>query len=162
MNWSEHQLNMFKGKRQRGEAPPPAEEFELQCVIADVLKRWCNPSWRYTHLPLGEYRGPVTGGRLKRMGVTPGWPDFQFFHVGGKVCFIELKRRGGRASEAQKDIAFHVMRAGHGYLLTDNFNDVLGALKDWGVVPARINTFSANPDDPKDVPWPPRAERPIE
>ena len=163
MNWSERQLNMFKGKRQRGKRPAAADEFALHCLIADVLKRWCYPTWRYTHIPLGApYPGPQTGARMKRMGLTPGWPDFMFFHSRGKVCFIELKREGETASEVQEELAFFLMQAGHGYLLTNNFNDALGALKDWGVVPARISTFSANPDDPKDVPWPAQEETPIE
>ena len=34
------------------------------------------PRWRYTHLPFGELRAPATTGRLKAMGVKPGWPDF--------------------------------------------------------------------------------------
>ena len=160
MNWSERQLNIFKGKRQKGERPPAPDEYALHYVIADVLKRWCNPSWRYTHIPLGEYRRPITAARLKRMGVTAGWPDFVFFHFRGKVCFLELKREGSRATQAQEELALFLMRAGCGYLLTDNFDDALCWLRDTGIVPARIASYGANAE--KDTSWPPTQESAIE
>jgi hypothetical protein len=133
------QLHLFKGRRQRGTALPPAPEFSLHCMIADVLKRWCLPDWRYTHMPMGERRDPATAGRLKRMGVTRGWPDFQFFHIAGPTCFLELKRRGEHPSDEQKALAFRLMRAGHGYLITDSFTDALDALRAWRIVPVTVS-----------------------
>lgn len=161
MNWTERELDLFKSKRQRGTKPKPAKEFNLHCLIGDLLQRWCSPEWRYTHIPLGEYRPPATAARLKRMGVMPGWPDFQFFHSSGRVCFLELKRRGDRASDAQEELAFFLMRARHGYLLTHDFNDALGWLKDLGIVPAQVTTIGANVDT-RDTPWPPTQESSIE
>jgi hypothetical protein len=133
------QLSLFKGKRQRGVAPPPAPEFSLHCMVADVLVRWCVREWRYTHMPMGEKRDPATAGRLKRMGVTKGWPDFQFFHINGVVAFLELKRKGERPSDEQIAMAFFAMRAGHGYLITDNFRDAIDALRAWRIVPVTIS-----------------------
>lgn len=130
------QLSLFKGKRQK---LPPAPEFSLHCMVADVLRRWCSPEWRWTHIPLGEYRTPATAARLKRMGVLPGWPDFQFFHVSGPVAFLELKRRGERLSDPQKGVAFHLMKAGHGYLVTDSFADAVAALRAWKIVPVSVS-----------------------
>lgn len=153
MAWTERQLALFKNRNQRGEAPPPSEEFALQCAIADILRRWCNPSWRFTHFPAGGYRRPVTANRMKRAGLTPGWPDFQLFHVKGKVCFVELKRRGGRATEAQEELGDFLERAGHGYLISDSFNDVIDKLKAWGVIPSRVATYSTNTDT-RGTPWP--------
>lgn len=144
MNWTERDLDLFKSRRQRGKAPPSAKEFDLHVLIADILKRWCLPTWRYTHVASGEHRTKATAGRLARMGVKPGWPDFQFFHLSGACCFIELKRYGGRISEDQQDIAFHLIRAGHGYLLTDSFTDALNALRNWGIVPSTINGSGAS------------------
>ena len=133
------QLSLFKGRRQRGTALPAAPEYSLHCMIADLLKRWCLPDWRYTHIPSGEYRPPATAGRLKRMGVMPGWPDFQFLHATGSACFIELKRRGQWPSAEQQELGFFLMRAGHGYLITDSFADAVEALRAWGIVPAQLS-----------------------
>jgi hypothetical protein len=133
------QLHLFKGKRQRGVKLPAVDEFKLHCIVADVLTRWCSNDWTWTHFPAGEYRTPATAGRLKRMGVQPGWPDFQFFHINGPVAFLELKRAGSRASDPQKAVAFRLIKAGHGYALCDDMKDVFDALHRWRVIPARIS-----------------------
>jgi len=138
VNWTERDLDLFKSRRQRGTKPPPAKEFNLHALIGDVLARWCSKDWRYTHIASGEYRTKATAGRLHRMGVRPGWPDFIFLGP-HRVCFLELKRPGGDLSDAQKDFAFFAMRNGSGYLLTDSFTDALNALRDWGIVPSTIN-----------------------
>ncbi len=132
------QLHLFKGKRQRGVQLPPAPEFNLQCMVADVLRRWCTNEWAWTHFPAGEKRDPATAGRLKRMGVQPGWPDFQLAHIDGAMAFLELKRRGEKPTYEQKAMAFRLMHARHGYLCTDRFEDAMEALRAWRVVRATI------------------------
>ena len=160
MNWTERDLDLFKGKRQRGTKPPPAKEFDLHVLIADVLRRWASRKWRWTHLPMGEYRTPATAGRLKRMGVTSGWPDFMLFHISGRVCFLELKRRGEHQTPEQKDINDFMVQAMHNYLLTDSFTDALNWLREHEIVPARLTT-SNNPSPKDKAPWSPE-ERPNE
>ncbi len=110
---------------------PPASEFRLHCAIADLIRRTINPAWKFSHLPFGEHRLPSTAGRLARMGVTPGWPDFLFVSERGRFCFLEIKRHGGSLSTAQKKIALHLIRAGAGYLCTDSFDDAVATLTDW-------------------------------
>lgn len=130
------QLSLFKGKRQRGTRAPRATEFALHCAVADVIRRWIMPGWRYSHLPMGELRDKITAARLKRMGTTPGWPDLMFFNRGGKVCFLELKRKGSTLTEAQAELADFLRGAGHGYEVTDDFKKAVDVLKGWGVVRA--------------------------
>jgi hypothetical protein len=125
---------LFKGKRQRGVTPPPAKEFSLHIQLADILRRWIDPHWRFTHMPHGEHRSKVTAARLKRMGTTRGWPDFLLIGP-GRVFFIELKRHKlGRLSDDQRDIATHLMVCGCGYLCTDNLDDVVATLTDLGAL----------------------------
>jgi len=38
----------------------------------------------------------------------PGWPDLQFAGPGGRMAFLELKRRGGRLNEAQAAMRDHL------------------------------------------------------
>jgi hypothetical protein len=118
----------------RPEIKLTASEFRLQCMVAAVLRQHCLPTWRYTHIPLGEKRDRITAGRLKRMGTTPGWPDLMLIGP-GKVCFLELKRRGGRPSAEQEDIAVHVMGCGCAWALATNFDAAIDALKDFGALP---------------------------
>ena len=79
------QLSLFKGRKQRGVAPPPPKEFALHCAVADTVRRWILPGWIWTHFPAGEARSAITGARLKRMGLARGFPDLLFFHAGRHV-----------------------------------------------------------------------------
>jgi hypothetical protein len=136
---TERQLHLFRSKRQRGSPLPRVKEYELHCMVADTLRRWCNPHWRYTHIASGEKRDMVTAMRLKRMGVVAGFPDFVFAGPGAQVFWLELKRPGGRLSEGQSEIALHLMKCGFGYLCTDDYGDAIGALRDLGIVRASVS-----------------------
>ena len=72
------------------------------------------------------------------MGVVPGFPDLVFFGPSGQVCWVELKARSGRLSAAQADVASHLVAAGHGYLCSSDYRDVVETLKGWGVVRSGI------------------------
>jgi hypothetical protein len=76
----------------------------------------------------------LTGARLQRMGLNTGFPDFQFFHIAGRCAFLELKREGLTLDEGQEKIAKHLQQAGHHYLVTDKFDDAIGALVDWKIL----------------------------
>lgn len=129
------QLSLFKGKRQRGERPPAPLEFQLHCAVADVIKRWMLPHWRCTHMPMGELRSKATAIRLKRMGVTPGWPDFLFVGPDCRMFWLELKRPGsGRMSEEQSAMAAHLIACGHAYLATTEVKDAVATMVDLGIV----------------------------
>jgi len=141
------QLSLFKGKRQRGEGVPPPREFAIHCALADMIRRWIMPGWVWTHFPAGEARPAVsyagrrvsiTGFRLKRMGLNPGFPDFQFFSVEGPCAFLELKRQGQKLSDEQQEIAEALIAAGHLYLVTDDFKEAVERLTAWGVLRAGV------------------------
>ena len=133
------QLSLFKSKRQRGVAPPSATEFALHCAVADLIRRFIMPGWRFTHLPMGEFRNEMTAARLKRMGVTRGWPDLMFINATGQVYFLELKRRGNRLTEDQAALAAFLRDAGISYHCVDNFRDAVMTLKTWGIVRTGID-----------------------
>jgi hypothetical protein len=122
-----------------GTAAPLATEYQLHCAVADTIRRWIMPGWIYTHIASGEKRDQVTAARLKRMGVTAGFPDLVFFGPRGEVCWIELKARCGRLSEAQADVASHLVAAGHGYLCSSDYRDVVETLKSWGLVRSGVH-----------------------
>ena len=140
------QLNLFKGKRQRGTQPPPPPEFSSHVFLADVIRRWIMPQWKWTHLPLGEERdhkiNPKTGKRwspagerLKRMGVNPGWPDFVFVGPERAIFWLELKRqRGGRVSGDQADIVAHLAACGFAVMITNSVDDAIAELKAIGIL----------------------------
>jgi hypothetical protein len=70
------------------------------------------------------------------MGMRPGWADFQIFHADGRVCFLEVKRPGGRLSEDQRRIADHLKRAGQRFEVVDSVEPAISVLVAWGVLRA--------------------------
>jgi hypothetical protein len=133
------QLHLFKSRRQRGQAPPPPKEFALHCVLADICRRWLNPHWKFTHLPMGEYREQATAAKLYRMGVTAGWPDFLFCGPGQAVFWLELKRPDcGRLSDPQIEMRAHLVACGFSYLVTDDVKDAVETMTSLGILRAGI------------------------
>ena len=140
------QLHLFASKKQRGREPPPPLEFATHVTLADICKRWINPRWTFTHLPLGEEREhrinpktgkrySLTGQRLQRMGVKPGWPDFIFVGPERSVFWLELKRRiRGRVSEDQGDVLDHLVACGFAVLVTDSLDVAVDTLKKAGIL----------------------------
>jgi hypothetical protein len=53
---------------------------------------------------------------LQRLGVVAGWPHLQFAGPDRKMVFLELKRRGGRLSEAQAAMRAHLRDCSFAYL----------------------------------------------
>ena len=88
-------------------------EFALTCAVAEYLAYALPAEVLWSHLPFGEVRPRATAGRLKAMGVNPGWPDFiilpsllagtpeQSFEA--VPIFIEIKTASGRLSKAQAE-----------------------------------------------------------
>jgi hypothetical protein len=144
------QLSLFKSKRQRGIAPPPPLEFATHSTLADICKRWINPHWKFTHLPLGEHREhrinpktgkrySLTGQRLQRMGVQPGWPDFIFVGPNAQVFWLELKRfKTGRLSEDQSEVLAHLVACGFAVLVTTSLDDAVATLKQAGILRSNV------------------------
>ena len=134
------QLHLFHGKHQRGQVAPAPKEFALHVVLADICRRWLNPHWKFTHLPMGEHRDKRVAAKLHRMGTTGGWPDFLFCGPRQAVFWLELKRpRRGRLSDAQIEMRAHLVACGFGYLVTDDIKDAVETLKSLGIVRGGIS-----------------------
>ncbi len=115
----------------------PPLEIKTHVALESVLRHSLNPNWMYTHIPAGEYRDKVTAARLKAMGLKPGWPDFIF--VGPAIFFLELKRKGGKPSEAQKEVAAGLKARGCHYHLSDTLDDAIATLHEVGIIRARAS-----------------------
>lgn len=125
----EQKVTELKRRSRRQQA-----EFKLHCQLADLLRTLLHPAWRATHLPMGEYRTPATAAKLKRMGVTPGWPDFMFVGPAQSVFWLELKCNRGRLSDEQIEMRAHLMRCRFGYLVTHDLRDAVNTLHDLGIL----------------------------
>lgn len=130
------QIDLFT---RRIKGMPPPLEFRLHCMVSDILRDYRNPGWQYNHIASGEYRPPATAGRLKRMGVQAGWPDFIVIGPKGKLHFLELKRHGEALSEEQ-ELFFAWCRKGEiACEWTDDFKVAINTLKQWGAIQSKVN-----------------------
>jgi VRR-NUC domain. len=129
----ERQLHLFKGKRQRGVTLPPPLEFKMHVALVALLRHALLPNWWYTHIPAGEYRDKVTASRLKAMGLKPGCPDFMFIGP-NTLFFLELKRKGEKPSEAQREVAAMIKACGFLYHLSDTLDDAIFTLSQMSII----------------------------
>lgn len=108
------------------------DEFRLSCVVADYLAVALPRDALWTHFPAGEARTAITGARLKRMGLKPGWPDYLVVS-NGRLIGIELKAGTGKASAVQADVGEGFLRAGFSWVVCRTLEDVQAALLKRGV-----------------------------
>jgi hypothetical protein len=119
---------------------PPAKEFATHAMVADVLDRWGAPGWVFNHCASGEYRTAATAGRLKRMGVKPGWPDLVLLSPAGRAYFLELKRKGEKLTPSQRAFEDFCETGGQrfAHAVAWSFDEALGWLKMWGAIRASV------------------------
>lgn len=121
--------------RRRRKQLPPAYEFAVHCMVADVLRLSLNPGWLWFHVPNGEDRNAKTGAKLNRMGLLKGVSDIILIGPpAGLVHALELKRRGERPDYRQTLFLEAVVRAGGQAGYADTFEGAMGLLRGWGAV----------------------------
>ncbi len=84
------------------------------------------------HVPNGGKRGAWEAARLKRQGVLAGVSDILLFWNGGHGA-IELKCGKNKASPFQEYFADRWQWANGHYALCYTLDQVIAALKEWGV-----------------------------
>lgn len=77
------------------------------------------------HVPNGGDRNPVVAAKLKAQGVTPGVPDISVEVPSGRFhgLRIEMKRRGGRASDAQRTKIILLQSMQYQALVAEGFDE---------------------------------------
>ena len=135
------QIDLFTRRVRAVEHQRSATEFQLACSVADALRRWIAPGWRWSHFPAGEERPTKASERLKRMGLQPGWPDLILLRpMGLGPCFLELKRLArGRLSDEQLDFAIYCHSHGYPYETADSIETALAVLRAWKALRVNVN-----------------------
>lgn len=114
-------------------APKPPTEEAIHRAVVDLLARAAVPGIAWTHMPSGEARGPGIGGKLKGMGVKPGWPDILLVR-GGQLYGLELKRDTGRLSPSQVKAHAEIVGAGGHVSVVWGLDDAIRKLRAWGMI----------------------------
>jgi hypothetical protein len=128
--------------RPRKAVVPRPKELALHLAVADVLRRFSRPDWRWAHYPAGEHRDVRTAAKLKAMGVQRGWPDFVLFDPSGRLHALELKRRGETLSEDQ--LAFEAWCAAHAvpHSVARTVDEAMAVLSGWGALRVKVRMRS--------------------
>jgi hypothetical protein len=128
-----HQLHLFTKRKAR--KLPPAKEFPVHCMVADLLRLSLAPGWVWFHPANGEFRDRAAGARLKRMGVKPGVSDFILIAPPmGCVHALELKRGTLKPTPEQLEFLHQVKEAGGKANWCNSFDGAVAVLKHWGAV----------------------------
>ncbi len=115
--------------------PPliPPKESVLHTHVAATLRDWCKPDWRWCHVN-NKAKDAREGAIMKRMGVTPGIPDFILFSpFHDRPCHgLELKRVGGKLRPEQEAWRDWALAYGWHYEVAETLGQALTALNSWG------------------------------
>lgn len=121
-------------------------EARVQASIVEHL-RWVAPQCKVFAVPNGGLRSKSEAARLKWVGVLAGVPDLCLVCPSGRICFIEVKRPGGRLSEEQKKFIDWMISARVDYVVAESIDDVRAALEHWRIptrehAPAQLEEVS--------------------
>src|ERR1039458_352352 len=94
-------LMIAEGRCPRPRKAPQSrpKEVVLHMSVAKLLRDYARSDWQWTHVPSGEVRDARTAGKLKAMGIKPGWPDFVLVPPTGQLHCLELKRVGEKLTD---------------------------------------------------------------
>lgn len=109
-------------------------EFQMHCAVADALRVACAPGWQWTHFPAGELRHPAIAGRLKAMGLHPGWPDLILLSPQGVFHSLELKNGKAPLSFTQEAFRDEVREKRLPWAVARSLDDALAQLTRWGAL----------------------------
>lgn len=71
----------------------------------------------------------IAGNKARTLGVYPGVSDLELLVNGGTTIFIELKIKGGKLSEAQKDWRQFVINKQFNYFVVYSFEEFKNLIK---------------------------------
>lgn len=117
----------------RALAIPRQSEAAIQRAVVDLLGWAARPGVAWTHMPAGELRAASVGGKLKALGVQPGWPDLLIVKD-GRLHGLELKAEGGRVSPAQLAAHATLRAAGAEIAVAYGLGEAMAVLKRWEVI----------------------------
>jgi VRR-NUC domain len=103
-------------------------ESAIHRAVVDHLRLRAKPDVLWLHCPNGERRDPITGAKLKRLGVLAGAADLLLGHNGNSFA-LELKAPGGRLSEAQLDFLARFNDAGGHTAIAEGLDRALACLE---------------------------------
>lgn len=120
----------------RGSKRQREPELVLQTQIVDALKKILDVSICLTAFPAGG-GGRIRGAKLKRAGLTPGWPDIQLIAKDGRYYGVEVKTPTGRLSQAQRSLHKRLEDNGCQVVVVRSVEEAMDAVHGWQLTKSR-------------------------
>jgi hypothetical protein len=111
-------------------------EAEIQRAVFAHFRARSAPGIFAFHPANGGYRRPIEAKILQGLGVRAGVPDIIAIKD-GRCYALELKREGGRPSEAQLACLAAMERAGAFTAIAEGLDRALACLEAWGLLSGR-------------------------
>jgi len=112
---------------------PPPKELALTFTVAKMLREYCLPGWKHTHFPGGELLHPRVAAKLKQMGKTPHWPDFQLHQQSTRLMhYLQLKRVGEILTPGQREFQEWCLVGDIPHCVAWSLDDVCMIFDEWG------------------------------
>ena len=124
--------------RPRKAMVPRPKEIALHMAVADVLRRFARPDWRWSHFPSGELRDIKTASKFRAMGLARGWPDFVLIDPSGRLHALELKRQGETLTDDQEAFQEWAIARGVPHSVVRTSDEALEVLGAWGALRIKI------------------------
>lgn len=109
------------------------EEDLIQRAVVQHIKARGAKGLVWFAIPMGGVRSPIEAAIMKGLGVQAGVSDL-FFLNNGIAYFLELKRIGGRPTEAQMAFRDAVNEAGGYAVVAEGLDIALEILETWGLL----------------------------
>lgn len=127
-------LKLYSKSRKRRIGP----EARLQMAIVQYLKLAGVQNLLYFSVPNEGKRSRINGDHLRRMGLTSGVSDLVIvipnLTRGINVLFLELKAKGGKATDNQLAFRDAAIDAGAHWALADNIETAISILREYGAI----------------------------
>jgi hypothetical protein len=121
------------GQTYRRQVRPPVKSSEtaLHMAVARFIGLAWPPELPWTHFPAGELRDKGTAGKLKAMGLKPGWGDFIFVLPNAQFAELELKVGSNGLSAVQIEHRQQLLACGATHAVATSLEEVEAILSRW-------------------------------
>lgn len=110
------------------------EESRTQCSIVSFLRKHLPGTYRVISIPNGRFKAdPITIGRLKREGLTPGAPDLLLLRNDGWFAAIEVKASKGKLGPDQVEWSEWLTSGCAEMAVVRSLDEAVEVVTAWGV-----------------------------
>jgi VRR-NUC domain len=109
-------------------------EHEIQTALLDALRYAARPDSYHFSIPNAGRRSFRIAAQMKAEGLKAGIADLCFMLPDGRAAWLEMKKRGGSLSVAQRGFGAICTRLGHPWAVAYSVEEAFEILADWNVL----------------------------